>query len=102
MADKARYLIGMRSGLVALAATAVLAGCSDTPNGRWQVVAPINVYAANEDSAPVEFRLQPGEICALGDDWSYQKAFRFKRVACEKGEGWVMTDSEFERVLGGP
>ncbi|WP_313624746.1 hypothetical protein [Achromobacter sp.] len=97
MAEMARRLVGIWFAVLAM--IAVLAGCSDTPHGRWQVIAPIEVYASIDDFAPT-FYLQPGEICALGDEWSYQKAFRFKRVSCERGVGWVMTDSEFERVWG--
>lgn len=86
----------MKPLVAALAIIGVLLGaCSDAPTGRWQVIAPVDVYADNDDVAPVVFQLQPGDFCALGDAWSYQKVYRFKRVSCAKGEGWVSTDSQF-------
>lgn len=75
-----------------------LCGCSDRPQGRWEVVAFIDVYADNDDVAPVIFSLAPGDVCALSAGWSYQKVYRFKRVSCSKGSGWVMADDEFRKI----
>lgn len=88
----------MRSLLLVFALGITLSACSDAPRGRWDVVAPIDVYADNDDVAPVAFSLAPGDICALGEQWSYQKVFRFKRVTCSKGEGWILTDTEFRYI----
>lgn len=88
----------MRLPIVAMLTAALLGGCADASEGRWDVIAPVKVYADNDDVAPVVFVLQPGDTCALSEDWSYDKAFRFKRVSCSKGDGWVMTDSEFREI----
>ncbi len=88
----------MKPLLIALALGVTLCACSDSPQGRWEVVAPIDVLADNDDVAPVVFTLAPGDFCALGREWSYQKVYRFKRVSCSKGDGWVLTDSEFRSV----
>ncbi len=90
----------LSAALSALMLLAVVYGCSDAPKGRWKVTAPVDVYADNDDGAPVAFVLQPGEICALADGWSYQKMFRFKRVSCSERDGWISLDSDFEKVPG--
>jgi len=88
----------MKAVLIVLAMIAALCGCSDSPQGRWEVTASIDVYAETDDVAPVIFSLAPGEVCSLGEGWSYQKVYRFKRVSCGKGSGWVMTDDEFREI----
>jgi len=87
----------MRPLPIILAVAVALSGCSDAPKGRWEVVAPVKVYADNDDVAPVIFVLQPGDMCALGEDWSYDKAFRFKRVSCSRGDGWITIDKDFQK-----
>ncbi|WP_409558431.1 membrane lipoprotein lipid attachment site-containing protein [Achromobacter sp.] len=87
----------MKRLLSAFVLLAALSGCSDAPKGRWRVTAPVDVYSENNDGAPVAFVLQAGDICALGRDWSYQKMFRFKRVSCTRGDGWISIDENFVR-----
>lgn len=92
----------MRLLPIILATSAVLSGCSDSPKGRWEVIAPVKVYAADDDVAPVVFVLQPGDSCALSEDWSYDKAFRFKRVSCSRGDGWITIDKDFKQISDTP
>jgi hypothetical protein len=92
----------MKALLVILTIVVALEGCSDTPSGRWKATAPVDVYAEDTDGAPVAFVLQPGDICALGDKWSVDKALGFKRVSCDRGDGWISFDGDFEKVSETP
>lgn len=88
----------MKSLIPAFTLLVALYGCSDEPKGQWRVMAPVEVYSENDDGAPVIFVLQPGDTCALGNAWSYHKMFRFKRVSCTRGTGWISIDTDFAPV----
>ncbi|RBL87887.1 hypothetical protein DDE05_00485 [Streptomyces cavourensis] len=53
------------------------------------MISPTEVFAKDDDQMDIKFLLEIGEVCALGDDWSHQKSYCYKKVQCDKGIGWV-------------
>lgn len=75
----------------------LFAGCQEPPEGKWEAIERVEVYR-NDDSFKVLFYILPGEVCSLSPEWDAKKAAGYKRVICEKGEGWIMDDTPFKRV----
>lgn len=86
-----------RGAIMALLATL---GCSQPPNGRWEATQSVDVLLKKGDPQTVAFVLNAGDVCALGQQWSFEKELRYKEVICPQGKGWITSDTPFKKLSG--
>jgi hypothetical protein len=48
----------------------------------------------------VAFVLNAGDVCAFGQQWSFEKELRYKEVICPQGKGWITSDTPFKKLGG--
>lgn len=86
-----------RGAIMALLATL---GCSQSPSGRWEATQSVYVLLKKGDPQTVAFVLNAGDVCALGQQWSFEKELLYKEVICPQGKGWITSDTPFKKLSG--
>ncbi|MFY3383858.1 hypothetical protein [Paracidovorax sp. MALMAid1276] len=83
--------------LLSLIVFMAILGCNNSPVGKWEATERVEVYR-NDDTFKVLFYIVPGEVCSLSLHWEVKKAAGYKKIICERGEGWIMDDRAFRRL----
>ncbi|MFG0789293.1 hypothetical protein [Delftia tsuruhatensis] len=72
------------------------------PVTEWAVGSDAKRRCSAEKGDPqtVAFVLNAGDVCALGQQWSFEKELRYKEVICPQGKGWITFDTPFKKLGG--
>jgi hypothetical protein len=77
----------------------VLVACTEKPpQGRWEALETVDVYAEKFNLSKVAFRVKKGEICAIGEKWHADKEQGYKEIICPQGRGWVANTELFKKI----
>lgn len=61
----------------------------------------VNVYLNADEKDEVIFSIDQGKTCLLGKE-TLVKAYKYRQIKCDKGEGWVIYPYQFKLTESRP
>lgn len=78
----------------------LMLGC----NGAWIphiATNQVDVYKNADEKDEVIFSIDQGKTCLLGKE-TVVKAFKYRQIKCDKGQGWVVYPYPFKETTNNP